>query len=199
MGGRTWKSAGSMPAGGAALDLQRREGLRVVRLPEVAADHLRHLDVVGQKPLVNRGDTRQGVRCDEEGFRYRTPRVAARHSGRGECGRGAYVHPSHAGHNRASLPRAAVRLSYCPPELPGAPPALRNGRRNAASCFLPAQPDLFHERYQVVEQVLLDDLPLVVPSRYRAELDVERLAGRRDVLPVGPLHRPSHGAREARD
>src|SRR5687768_15377299 len=61
-----------------------------------------------------------------------------------------------------------------------------------------AQADLLHEGDQIVEEVLLDDLP-VVPPGDRAEIDLERLASGRDLLPVGALHGPFHRAGEARD
>lgn len=43
-----------------------------------------------------------------------------------------------------------------------------------------------------------DDLP-VVPFRDREDIDIERPAGRRDLVAIGAWHRPGHRAGETRD
>src|SRR5436190_17361824 len=68
-----------------------------------------------------------------------------------------------------------------------------------ASAALLAQAELLHEGHQIVKEILLDDPPVLVPSRNRAEVHLERTARRRNLLPAGPLHGASHGPCEARD
>src|SRR4029077_8809051 len=56
-----------------------------------------------------------------------------------------------------------------------------------------AQSNLSHHPDQVVEEVLLNDLA-VIPARHRAEVDLDRLARRRDLIAVRPQHRSGHRA-----
>src|SRR5919202_1928836 len=60
------------------------------------------------------------------------------------------------------------------------------------------QADLPHKCHQVVEEVFLDNLP-IVPAGYRTELNVKRFAGGRNLLAVRSLHRPLHRPSEPRD
>jgi hypothetical protein len=60
------------------------------------------------------------------------------------------------------------------------------------------QPDLLHQGYLVVEEFLLDDLP-VLPVRYRAELDLELFPCRGNDLSVRTGHRALEGSGEIGD
>src|ERR1700730_12503346 len=89
--------------------------------------------------------------------------------------------------------RFSIGQSFCEPQ-----PAVRSDRHQTAGytretrrlqhADLPQKADL------VVEQVFLDDLP-VLPSRDCAELECERLSCRRMDLPVQPLPRADHLSR----
>src|SRR5687767_11332689 len=61
-----------------------------------------------------------------------------------------------------------------------------------------AQTDLLHERHEVVKEVLFHYL-FVVPASDGAKVHVEGLAGRRNLLSVGALHRASHRSCEVCD
>src|SRR6266700_2151177 len=57
--------------------------------------------------------------------------------------------------------------------------------------------DLLQEGDQVVKEILLHNLPLV-PARHGAEIHIERLAGRRDLLAIRSPQRTGHRPPEAR-
>src|SRR5579859_1929172 len=104
---------------------------------------------------------------------------------------GCAYHPI--GGNRGSLCLRARRLA-----LPDGS-ALRHAcaARLSAGADLP-QANLPHEGYQIVEEVLLDDLSIVPPGD-RAEVDFEFLAGWGNLCAIGPFHRARECAREVGD
>src|SRR5829696_4930444 len=89
-------------------------------------------------------------------------------------------------------------LRHCAHHRSSSPPRPAATRVKRKMCRLVAEADLLHERDEVVHEVLLHDLA-IVPEGDRAEVNFERLAGGWDLLAVGPLHRPGHGAGEVGD
>ena len=98
--------------------------------------------------------------------------------------------------NRLRRKRQIDDAGFAPPAFPAAD---RFGRRAIAGHGLRAEADLLHEGDEVVEEILLDDLPVVAPASDRAELHVERLAGRLDLRAVGLAKRAGERAAKARD
>src|SRR3954469_23107527 len=95
-----------------------------------------------------------------------------------------------------SKPPRSRRRASMTRSIMGLPLPLKKSLRSAITAPRLLQAELRHHAHHVVEEVLLDDLPVLVPSGHRAEVDFERFSGRRDRLAARAGHGSLHGAGE---
>src|SRR5215471_3912883 len=100
--------------------------------------------------------------------------------------------------SRTNAVTLCPRASACPTMRRPTPPAAPSTRM-FMELAARQHADLFQHAHEVVEEVFFHNLALLVPVRYRAEVDVEFLVRRSNNGAVGHRHRPFHGAGKIRN